>query len=77
MSEQVLSLFAAKYGFLKTIETEKVRDFERFMHTYFKNNHSAIISELEEKGIISDELKEKMMTAMSDCLNEYKAVYGA
>lgn len=77
MSEQVLSLFAAKYGFLKTIETGKVRDFERFMHTYFKNNHSAIISELEEKGIISDELKEKMMTAMSDCLNEYKAVYGA
>lgn len=77
MSEQVLSLFAAKYGFLKTIEIEKVRDFEKFMHNYFKNKHSEIISELEEKGIISNELKATMTQVMSDCLEEYKTVYGA
>ena len=77
MSEQVLSLFSAKYGFLKTVEKEKVLVFEKFMHTYFKNNHAEIISELEEKRIISDELNAKMMEAMAACLNEYKTVYGA
>lgn len=77
LAEQVLSLFSAKHGFLKTVETSKVRDFERFMHTYFKNNHSEIVNEIEDKGIISDELNAKMKDAMNDCLKEYKTVYGA
>ena len=77
LAEQVLSLFSAKHGFLKTVETSKVRDFERFMHAYFKNNHSEIVNEIEDKGIISDELNAKMKDAMNDCLKEYKTVYGA
>lgn len=77
MSEQVLSLFAAKYGYLKDVEVEKVGTYEKFMHNYFHNNHAEIIDELESKGVISDELNTKINEAMTECAKEYKTVYGA
>lgn len=77
MSEQVLSLFAAKFGYLKDVKVEKVGEFEKFMHTYFKNNHADLIATIEEKGIISDELKAQINDAMTACAKEYKVVYGA
>ena len=77
MSEQVLSLFAAKFGYLKDVKVEKVGEFEKFMHTYFKNNHADLIATIEEKAIISDELKAQINDAMTACAKEYKVVYGA
>ncbi len=77
MSEQVLSLYAAKFGFLKDIEVENVGKFESFMHTYFKTHNKEILDELESTGILSDELNAKIKDAMTACAKEYKTIYGA
>ena len=76
MVDQTLSLFLAKYGYLKDIEVNNVRDFEAYMHKYFHTKHSEVIDEIEDKKIISDELKNKLKEYMQEVTNEYLEVYG-
>lgn len=76
MDQQVCSLFAAKYGFLKDIAIDKILDFEKFMHKTFKEKHPDIIEELNSTGKLSDELIAKMKEAMAACLSDYKMIYG-
>lgn len=77
MSEQVLSLFAAKYGFLKELPIEKVRDFETYMLKTYKEKYSDFVKEIEEKQILSDELVAKLKDATAAILKDYKEIYGA
>ena len=77
MSEQVLSLFAAKYGFLKELPIEKVRDFETYMLKAYKEKYSDLVKEIEEKQILSDELVAKLKDATAAILKDYKEIYGA
>lgn len=76
MVDQTLSLFLAKYGYLKDIEVNNVRDFEAYMHKYFHTMHPEVIDEIEDKKIISDELKNKLKEYMQEVTNEYLEVYG-
>ena len=64
VSEQVLSLFAAKYKFLRDIEVKDIADYEKKMHAYMHEQHADIIAELDEKEAISPELEEKIKTAL-------------
>ena len=77
MSEQVLSLFAAKYGFLKELPIEKVRDFETYMLKTYKEKYGDLVKEIEEKQILSDELVAKLKDATAAILKDYKEIYGA
>ena len=77
VSEQVLSLFAAKYGFLKTIKVEDVKTFEDFMLKNFKSNHPEVLDEIKDKGVLSKELIETIKTDMNEVLTEFNKVYGA
>lgn len=77
MGEQVLSLFAAKYGFLKELPIEKVRDFETYMLKTYKEKYSDLVMEIEEKQILSDELVAKLKDATAAILKDYKEIYGA
>ncbi len=76
MVEQVLSLFAAKYGYLKTLEVEEIAEFEKYLHKYFSEKESAIVDEINEKEVLSSELSDKMKTAMEKCLADYKLLHG-
>ena len=76
MVDQTLSLFAAKYGYLKDIEIENVRKFEEYMLKTFHNEKKEIVDEIVEKNIISDELKAKLKEEMGNVLNSYLEVYG-
>lgn len=77
MSEQVLSLFAAKYGFLKELPIEKVRDFETYMLKTYKEKYSDLVNEIDEKQILSDELVAKLKDVTAAILKDYKEIYGA
>lgn len=72
MAYQVLSLYAAKNGFLKDVSVEKVHVFEEQMHKYFKTNHKELVDKLESTGTLSDELTSKIQTVMEKFLEEYK-----
>lgn len=74
MSEQVLSLFAAKYGFLKKIEVEQVLDFEHRMHQFFKEEKAQLVQELETKEAIDNELEKELKAAMEEFSMQFMMV---
>ena len=76
MSEQVVSLFSAKNGYLKDLAVEKVGDFETYMLKTFNEKHKDILDEIEDKKVLSDELTAKLKDALDVILKEYLEVYG-
>ena len=75
LAEQVLSLYAAKNGYLKNLAVEKVGEFEKYMHKTFTQEEK-IMKEINEKGIISDDLKASIKEEMDKCSNEFNKIYG-
>lgn len=74
MSEQVLSLFAAKHGFLKNVELEKVAEFERSMHQFFHQSKAELVDEIETKQAIDDELEQELKAAMDEFSKQFVMV---
>lgn len=70
MSEQALSLFAAKNGFLKNVEVENVRRFEAGMHAFFHEKHQDLLDRMEEEKIISNELGDLLKGAIKEYVSE-------
>ncbi len=70
MSEQALSLFAAKNGFLKNVAVEDVRAFETGMHAFFHEHHQNLLDRMEEEKIISAELGELLKGAIEEYASE-------
>ncbi len=76
MTDQVLSLFAAKYGFFDTIEISEVSSFEKTLHRIMHAEYPAVCEEIEEKGVLSDELIAKMKEGISKALEQFTLVKG-
>lgn len=76
MAQQTLSLYLAKYGYLKNIDVEHVRDFESYMHKEISNKYPMILEELEKKELIDDELNNSIKEALDNILNNYLEVFG-
>lgn len=76
VSEQVLSLFAAKNRFLRDIEVKDIAEYEKKMHAYMHEEHADIIAELDEKEAISPQLEEKMKEALTSFQQIFTALKG-
>ncbi len=76
MSEQVVSLFSAKQGYLKDISVEKVGEFESYMLKEIKDKYSDLLNEIEEKKVLSDGLTAKSKDALDVISKDYLEVYG-
>lgn len=76
VSEQVLSLFAAKNRFLRDIEVKDIAEYEKKMHAYMHEEHADIIAELDEKEAISPQLEEKMKEALTSFQQVFTALKG-
>ncbi len=77
MPYQVVSLFAAKYGFLVNVAVEDVKDYEEKLHDNFKTINNALIEELSAKEAISEELESKLKAVIEEFTNNYKTKYEA
>ena len=77
MDEQVLSLYAAKHGQLDQVEVKDVAEFEKTMHTYFKENHPEVLEEINSKGDIDEELDKKIAQGMQEALEQFSLRKGA
>ncbi len=77
MEYQVLSLFAAKHGYLKDISVEKVGKFEEQLHQFFKTEKVALINEIREKERIDEELESKLKEALTEFLSQVELTLGA
>ena len=76
MPEEVLALFSGKYKFLKSIPVEMVQDFEEKMLLFFKNEHPEIIAQIDQEGVLSDELIATIKDYMQQFLDDYKVKAG-
>lgn len=76
MPEEVLALLSGKYKFLKSIPVEMVQDFEEKMLLFFKNEHPEIIAQIDQEGVLSDELIATIKDYMQQFLDDYKVKAG-
>ncbi|MGP1376017.1 MAG: F0F1 ATP synthase subunit alpha [Bulleidia sp.] len=76
MAEQVLSLYAARYAYIDDIRTEDIGAFEHTLHQTFKASHADILAEIEEKGVLSEALKEKIDAVMKEIVHTYQLMQG-
>ena len=77
MTDQVLSLFAAKNSFLDQLDAEEIGKFEKFMHRHFHENEKAVVDEITAKEVLDDELNAKLQEAMQKALDQYNLIRGA
>lgn len=64
VEEQIISIFAVNEGLFDQIEVEKVSDTEEEIRQNFKATQPEILQEIREKGVLSDEVKEKIKQAI-------------
>lgn len=74
VEDQVLSLFAAKYGFLKPVEVNEVRQYEKMMLKYVHENHADLVQEIIDKQSLSDELNTKLKEALTKFADVYASM---
>ncbi len=73
IEEQVLSIVAGTRGHLDGLAVASVGDFEAQMHRYFSDQKPEILAEIRDSGKISDELFEKIDTAMVEVRDSFLA----
>lgn len=76
MEYQVLTLFAAKNGFLKGVAVENVAEYEVELHDFFRASHSDAMNIIKEQKVIDDDLNEKLMSYMKEFNNRYNLTHG-
>lgn len=69
--EQIIVFFAAKEGYLDTVETEQIASFESSLLEYIRNSHEDIIQEISRSGAVTDLVRERLNAV----LKAYTASY--
>jgi F-type H+-transporting ATPase subunit alpha len=74
VEEQVISLFALKYGFTKTIPVTKVSQFVSELYEEMKLNHADMIEDIRIEKAISEELTKQLKEVMSEFVEKFLKV---
>ena len=74
VEEQVISLFALKYGFTKTIPVTKVSQFVSELYEEMKLNHADMIEDIRIQKAISEELTKQLKEVMSEFVEKFLKV---
>jgi F-type H+-transporting ATPase subunit alpha len=64
LGQEVSIIFAGVNGFLDDVEVAKVRAWEEQFHKYMAASHPEVLSEIESKKTIDDELDKKLRPAI-------------
>lgn len=73
VEEQIAVIFAAINGYLDDIEVNDVRKFEQDYLAYLKSGGLGILEEIAEKKVISDDLTNKMKSALETFKKQFTA----
>ena len=76
LAHEVITLFAAKYKFIKRVQVNQVVEYVQRLVAGFDSNYAAIVSELNEVKAISPELETKMKEAMEILTTQYLKMSG-
>jgi F-type H+-transporting ATPase subunit alpha len=73
MFDEVISIFAVTNGYFKNIDVNKVRQTRDGLLSYLHANHKDLVDEINKTGDVTDDIKEKLDSAIKDFLNEGKS----
>ena len=73
----VLTLFALKYGFTKTVKVDKIADFMEGLVENIQAHHPEYIKEINEKKALSDTLIANLKTAMQAYVEQFEKLQKA
>ena len=76
MSQQVLSLFAAKNGYLKNVPVEQIKGFEEGMHKFFAQDKADLIARIEAEKKLDADLETALKQAMDEYLQQFQLISG-
>ncbi len=76
LTDQVISLYAVKHGYMDDIPSSDVSAFEKSLHRYFHENLQSICDEIEKDGSFSEEALKKIEEGMKKALEQFKLVKG-
>ncbi|WP_020225021.1 F0F1 ATP synthase subunit alpha [Holdemania massiliensis] len=76
MSEQVLSLFAAKNGYLKNVPVEQIKNFEEGMHKFFAQDKADLIDRIDTEKKLDADLEAALKQAMDEYLQQFQLISG-
>lgn len=65
VSEQIVSLYAAKHGYLKNVATDQVCRYEEELLSFVRRQHPEILQAIDTKKEIDDELDGQLKTALN------------
>lgn len=74
VEEQIVSLFSAKYGYLKNVAVENIRKYESEMLKFMRSEHAELISEIADKQVISDDLNAALKAALDQFANSFASM---
>ncbi len=73
VENQVMIIFAGTQGFLDDVEVGKIREWEQNFYDYMRASHPDIGQEIREKGVMSDELQERLRNAIQEFKDYFSA----
>ncbi len=73
LGQEVVVLFAGAKGFLDKLEISRLKDYEAQLLAFVESKYPAILSEIDDKKVISPELEK----TMKDALTEFETVFVA
>ena len=71
IEDQVLILYALSNKYMSDINIRHIRTFEKDLISHVNSNHSDIIRELSETGKLTEELEEKISSAISEVKKQH------
>jgi len=72
MEDQVCSIYAGVNGYMDTVPLDKVRAYELGLLALLKTTHAAILKDIREKKILSDETKAKLDAVVKEYAENFR-----
>ncbi|MGH7859748.1 MAG: F0F1 ATP synthase subunit alpha [Candidatus Binatia bacterium] len=73
VEKQVVVIYAATNGYIDKLPVEAIGRYERELESFMDNQHPELHREIAEKGILSDDLKQKLNQALDEFASRFSA----
>ena len=71
VEEQVVSIYAGTNGYLDTIETNRVTEYEAAMLSYMRSEHADVLETIRTTGKFEDDTKSKVVSALDTFAKQF------
>ena len=70
--KQIAVIYAGTRGYLDSLETDQVSDYEQGLYTFLDTGHAELLSTIRDKGKLDEELEGKLKDVIVEYTEEFK-----